>query len=86
MKGKRIDAKDMDAVGEALKKGITWLSGRQREDGTLMASSHNLRRCRKGQDDDWTLDFSSEMLLWLSMYPRYLSVETEPCRQAQVRC
>jgi hypothetical protein len=35
------------------------------------------------QDDDWTIDFTSEMLIWLSQYPRYLSVETEPCHQAQ---
>ena len=35
------------------------------------------------QDDDWTLDFSSEMLIWLLQYPRYLSAEVEPCSQAQ---
>lgn len=37
------------------------------------------------QDDDWTIDFTSEMLIWLSQYPGYLSLETEPCYQPQNR-
>ena len=42
-----MDAKDFDAVNAALKKGMSWLSLKQRHDGTFVASSHNLRCYQK---------------------------------------